>query len=67
MGVVERKALDALMVLAGGDKVVVVTSTKLAKAMGYKGSGGAVSFALKILEKDGIIKKIDKRTYMLLI
>lgn len=67
LGVVERKALGALMVLAGGDKVVVVTSAELAQAMGYKKTGGAVSSALKILEKDGIIKKIGNRTYMLLI
>lgn len=69
LGVIERKVLGALLVLADNSKsnVVKTTMKNVADLIGYKSSGGALSFAFKILERDNYVVCVDKGTYKLLI
>ena len=66
LGVVEKKVLGGMMILADGEGVVKTTLNKLAETIGYKTSGGALSFALKILERDNFIIKKAQGLYKLL-
>lgn len=67
LGVIEQKVLGALLILAEKDNVATATSELIAHTMGYKSSGGGVTFALKILEKDNFIIKIAHKKYKVLI
>ena len=67
LGVIERKVLGALMIKANEDGIVRTTMQDLAEAMDYKKSGGALTFALKILERDNFVVHTAKRTYKLLV
>ena len=56
MSKIERKVLGALLILCDKEhKVHNITIDTIANAMGYKKSGGAISFALKILEYENHI------------
>ncbi len=69
LGVVEKKVLGALMILAGGATEVVATSRHIADTMGYKSPGGAITFALRVLERDNYLARIPnvRSGYRLLI
>lgn len=67
LGVVERKVLGALIIMADENKTVKTTMSKIANVIGYKASGGALSFAIKILERDNFIVPIKPQVYKLLI
>lgn len=67
LGVIEKKVLGALMIMADKDNIVKATTVLIAKTVGYKSPGGALTFALKILERDNFIIPIGKYTYKILI
>lgn len=67
LGTIERKVLGALIILADEKKVVKASLHDMADVMGYKAVGGALTFAIKILERDNFIVRISKSTYKLLI
>lgn len=67
LGTVERKVLGALIILADEKKTINAPLKDLADVMGYKKTGGAMTFALKILERDNFIVRTNKSTYKLLI
>lgn len=67
LGVIERKVLGALIMLADNNNVVTASMNKLAEVMGYNASGGALTFAVKILERDNFIVKTDRGKYKILI
>lgn len=55
LGTVEKKVLGALLILSDHHNVVNSNTSQIAKTMGYKRSGGAISFALKSLEHNNHI------------
>lgn len=72
LGTVEKKVLGALLILADtnkdGELVTSATSARLAEVMGYKRSGGVITYALRILEMKNIIAPFGKKgTYKILI
>lgn len=68
LGVVEKKVLDAMMLMANNNNIVKTTIKNIAKAIGYKKPGGAITFALKILERDNFVERLpEKKTYRLII
>ncbi|MDD4000179.1 MAG: hypothetical protein PHX62_04710 [Bacilli bacterium] len=67
LGTVERKVLGALLILADDNNVVTTTLRKIANQMDYKASGGAISFALKILERDNFIIRNNTKQIKILI
>lgn len=67
LGIVERKVLGALMIMAKENKTVETTLEEVAHTIGYKSAGGALSFAIKILERDNFIVCVKPHTYKLLI
>lgn len=68
LGVVEKKVLKALMLMANDNNVVKTNMKDIAKAIGYKKPGGAITFALKILERDNFVARLpEDKTYEILI
>lgn len=67
LGVVERKVLEALLILSGEDNTVKASMNKIAQTMGYKRPGGAITFAIRILERDNFLVKIGVGRYKLLV
>ena len=67
LGTIEKKVLGALLILSDKDNVTKATHSDIAQVMGYKTDGGAITFALKILERDNFIVRTAKSTYKLLI
>lgn len=67
LGVVERKVLGALIIMANENKVAIATMEDIAYKIGYKRSGGALTFAIRILERDNFVVRVKPRTYKLLI
>lgn len=67
LGVIERKILGAMLILADNDNNVTASKLELAHAIGYKSSGGAITYAIKILERDNYLVKLDDRKYKLLV
>ncbi len=69
LGVVERKVLGAMLIAANNnnDSTVKITQNEIADLIGYKRSGGALSFAIKILERDNFLICTGRSTYKLLI
>lgn len=67
MGLVEKKVLGALLILADEDNVAKATFPEIAEKMGYKTFGGAISFAIRLLEINNYITKTDKSTYKILL
>lgn len=63
LGVIEKKVLGALIMMCDKNNTVRVTTTQIAKAMGYKRSGGAITFALKNLELNNHIEKLPDGNY----
>lgn len=67
IGVIERKVLGALLTMSDDNGIVSTNLANLASRMGYKKSGGALTFAIKILENENYISKQDKQVYKVLI
>lgn len=67
MGTVERKVMGAMLIMADEDNIAKVTLQDVADIIGYKKTGGALSFAIKILERDNYLVKIASQTYKILI
>jgi hypothetical protein len=55
--------LGALILLSNAKNEAKVSTTQIAKAMGYKRSGGAITFALKSLELHNHIEKLPTGAY----
>ena len=67
MGLIELRVLMAMRYMSNHNKIVKTNLKDLANTMGYKSSGGALTLAIKILENKGYIKKIEEKTYKILI
>ena len=69
LGIIERKVLGALLIIAdnGSNNTVKVSMNEIANLIGYKTSGGALSFAIKILERDNFLVCTGRSTYKLLV
>lgn len=69
LGTVERKVLGALLIIADGnnDNIIKASLKDIANLIGYKASGGALTFAIKILERDNFLICTDRSTYKLLV
>lgn len=67
LGVVDRKVLGALLLLADENNVVHTTIAKIADMMGYAQPGGTISYALRILQRDNYIVVPQKQMYKILI
>lgn len=67
LGVVDKKVLGALIILSKEDNTVEATLKDIANVMGYKEVGGALTFAIRILERDNFIIKLGQGRYKLLI
>lgn len=66
-GVVDKKVLFALMDLADEDNIVKATLEEIANHIGYKSPGGAITWAIRLLNNKNKIKKIGKSTYKVLV
>lgn len=64
---VEKKVLSALILLADKNNRVDATQAEIAKIMGYKKSGGTITYALRSLEQNKAVKKLGKGRYQILI
>lgn len=60
LGVVEKKVLGALLILSDTNQHVKASVAEMARVMGYKKGGGAITFALKSLEYHNYISKHEK-------
>ena len=67
MGVIEKKILGALLILANDDMEVKATFRDIAKIIGYKEVGGAMTFAIKLLEINNYINVLGKGKYKVLV
>lgn len=69
LGVIERKVLGAFLIMAEhtNGNIVKITTREIADCIGYKSGGGAISFAIKILERDNYLVRISRGKYKLLI
>lgn len=69
LGTIERKVLGALLIATdnNNNNTVKITQNEIADLIGYKTSGGALSFAIKILERDNFLICTGKSTYKLLV
>lgn len=69
LGVVERKVLGALLIAAdnNNNNTVKISQNEIADLIGYKTGGGALTFAIKILERDNFLVCTDRSTYKLLV
>ena len=69
LGTIERKVLGALLIAAdnNNDSTVKISQNEIADLIGYKTSGGALTFAIKILERDNFLICTDRSTYKLLV
>lgn len=67
LGVIERKVLGALLILANENNTIEATLEVIAQTMGYKSAGGALTFALKSLERENYIAHTGKHEYRVLV
>lgn len=63
---VEKKVLGALLILSDKDMVVTAPLKLIANTMGYKATGGALTFALQALEMKNFIATSDSSFKVLL-
>lgn len=64
---VEKKVLGAMLILANDEMVVKARMIDIARAMGYKEAGGALTFAIDALEMKNIISKEGQGKYKVLL
>jgi len=67
MGAIEQKVLGALLFLANGKKEVTAKRKEIIHEMGYLTDGGAISFALRLLEMNNYIARPSKNQYIILV
>lgn len=67
LGVIEKKVLGAMLVLANEHMITTSTNKRIAELMGYKTSGGAITFALQALEMKNFINVHSKGVYHVLL
>lgn len=65
--VIEKKVLGALLILANDQMEVKASKGEIAKVMGYKKTGGAITFAIDALEMKNHITILDKGLYKILL
>lgn len=65
-GCVEMKILQVLKQNCNSNKEAVMTLDKIAKAIGYKKSGGILSYAIQLLTIKGYIEVLGKGRYRVL-
>jgi len=68
LGEIERKVLGALLKMS--DETLTtkrVTLDTLAKEINYKTSGGAITYALRLLEKNNYIIKLPEKRIKILV
>lgn len=64
---VEKKVLGAMLILANDDMVVKAKMLDIARAMGYRAVGGAITFAIDSLEMKNLISKEEQGVYRVLL
>ena len=68
LGVIERKVLGALIMSPRDEHGFTrINMRQLAQKMGYKAPGGALTFALKTLEMNNYIEKVESNKYKVFI
>jgi len=68
LGMIEKKVLGALIIHMDENSISNVTNRDIANTMGYKEPGGAITFALKVLERDNLVLKLEeKQKYKVLV
>lgn len=67
LSTIEKKVFGALVMLSDKKGIAKASTTQIAKVMGYKASGGALTFALKILELNNHIQKQEDGSYKVFI
>lgn len=67
LGVAERKCLGALVLSSCNDMTVKISTHELANKMGYKKTGGTITYALQMLEMKNYIVKIGEGEYKVLL
>lgn len=67
MSPIERKILGALFILDDGSGMVNASLQQIADRISYKKSGGTITYALKMLERDNYIVRINRSVYKILI
>lgn len=65
-GCVETKILQVLKQNCNSNKEAVMTLDKIAKEIGYKKSGGILSYAIQLLVMKGYIEVLGKGRYRVL-
>jgi len=65
-GCVETKILNVFKRNCDSNNEVEMTCDKIAKEIGYKRSGGILSYAIKLLIAKGYIEVLGKRRYRIL-
>lgn len=63
LGVIEKKVFGALVILSNQKNIAKASTNQIARTMGYKKGGGAITFALKSLEFNNHIEQIAQGTY----
>lgn len=67
IGIVERKILGALLLMCNDNMEVSCTLRSIADVMEYKTVGGAMTYALEMLEMKNYIVKLEKGRYKILL
>ena len=65
-GCVEMKVLQVLKQNCNSNKEAVMTLNKIAIEMGYKKSGGILSYAIQLLVMKGYVEVLGKGRYKVL-
>lgn len=67
IGVVEKKVLGALLIMCDDDMEVHARLRDIADKMGYASVGGAMTFAIRLLETHNYITVLGNQHYKVLI
>lgn len=67
LSLVERKVLGALLIRVNEDMEVNIRMSEIARIIGYKTVGGALSNAIKILEMKNYLVPLEKGGYKVLL
>lgn len=67
LGTVEKKVLGALLMLANDNMEVETTLKEIAQKMGYKRTGGAITYAMQALEMKNYLVTSEQGKYKLLL
>ena len=67
LGVIDLKVLNLLMSKANKQGIIIISANQIAKEIGYKATGGGITYALKYLIATNRLIKVDKWTYKVLV